>query len=126
MALARMRNDFINLGVEDDVGDGSRPPAVSTNPRAVIRTRPSYDNRPLFTVIPIRPARTITVRANGLALKPLPNHDYPNAFVVPANTLLYGDARTPDGWLHLISKSAPGHVGPEFYGWVRPGTVSDK
>lgn len=68
-----------------------------------------------------------TVGSKGLQLRALPRADYAVAFTVPASSAVIIDAKSPDGWLHVIAKQSKEHwtPTPPFYGWAPPGSFPE-
>ncbi len=115
--LAGTRKQLMELGVRDDLTG----PSTQHAHNQVIAGQPSAGTP--FTVIKI-PRTETTVGSNGLQLLALPKRGYPVAFTVPANTAILIDAKTPDGWLHIVAKPSKEHWTPDpaFYGWAPPGS----
>ena len=105
------------LGAKDDL------PEASAQPHNRVTAGHSSPGQP-FTVVRI-PQAQATVGPSGLRLQSIPEQGRPVSFTVPAGTVVIVDAKTPDGWLHVVAKPSEGHWTPDpaFYGWARPGSL---
>jgi hypothetical protein len=78
------------------------------------------------SVIKITPVEA-TVSSKGIQLRVLPKAENGVAFTVPANAAVIIDAKSPDGWFHVIAKQSKDHwtPTPPFYGWAPPGSFPE-
>lgn len=103
------------LGARGPGTQGSPPPGNDQ-----VSTAQTPGGQP-SSIIKLQPTE-VTVGPGGLQLLPLPKPGYAVAFTVPANTVVIIDAKSPEGWIHVVAKRSKENwtATPPYYGWARP------
>ena len=124
VALAQVRKDLIDLGAKDD-----GLPHVETAQTPPQQARPPGPSSPVSSngIAKIAPVEA-TIGPDGLQLLALPKPGSPVAFKAPAGAAVIIDAKTPEGWLHIVAKQSKEHwkPTPPFYGWAKPGSFPER